>query len=555
MPYLNVSEIETRLIIYSITYPNICDLITLPNTTFENRTSHAVRIGKRTNNECAGVLFIGGVHAREWGSSDILISFIGSILDAYTNNTGVSFGGRSYSADQIQTIINNLDIFIFPDVNPDGKYYSQNTDPWWRKNRSLISGSNCVGVDANRNYDFLWDYQTYMDPNAWVAVSDNPCSEIYHGNAPFSEPETQNVKWLLDNYPNIRFFIDIHSYSELFLYPFGHDQNQNNDNNMTFQNATYNGLWGINNDQYRQFILDVDEKRMRDFLCVRMNEALNNVRNKSYTIQQGFELYATTGTSESYAYSRHIVDPTKANIYSFGIEWGTEFQPDYDGEMTLIMQDVSAALFEFCLGCYIISCCFVTTAARGTHIAQDVKLLREFREQTLKQTMSGKLIFKKFFEKYANISSNIMEVMYKDPQIQEIVKWALVNPIVNYLKLAYRFPDASFKDLNEPWKSFLLEMQRDLEKWTGGCLNYVIKQGDIDINDYINERTTEDIAMEINLTLTYIYRSQKTRIQFLELLEKVNLIPLTVKKEQMEKIADKLTQFGRSKLEIKRILG
>ncbi len=89
--------------------------------------------------------------------------------------------------------------------------------------------------------------------------------------------------------------------------------------------------------------------------------------------------------------------------------------------MTLIIKDVSAALFEFCLGCYI-SCCFVNTAARGTHIAQDVKSLRIFREQSLKQTMSGKLIFKKFFEKYTTISSSIMEVMYKDPQIQEIVK-------------------------------------------------------------------------------------------------------------------------------------
>ncbi len=44
-------------------------------------------------------------------------------------------------------------------------------------------------------------------------------------------------------------------------------------------------------------------------------------------------------------------------------------------------------------------------------------------------------------------------------------------------------------------------MQRDLEKWTGGCLNYAIEQGDISIKDYINERSTEDIAIEINLIL------------------------------------------------------
>src|SRR6202011_3185707 len=41
----------------------------------------------------------------------------------------------------------------------------------------------------------------------------------------FSEPETQNVKWLLDTNPRTRWFIDIRSYSEDILYNWGDDDN------------------------------------------------------------------------------------------------------------------------------------------------------------------------------------------------------------------------------------------------------------------------------------------------------------------------------------------
>ena len=32
--------------------------------------------------------------------------------------------------------------------------------------------------------------------------------------------------WLLDRFPNVRFFIDLHSYGETLLYNWGSDENQ-----------------------------------------------------------------------------------------------------------------------------------------------------------------------------------------------------------------------------------------------------------------------------------------------------------------------------------------
>ena len=43
MTYLNVVEVETATINLAAAYPSLTQLITLPNTTVEGRTSHAIR--------------------------------------------------------------------------------------------------------------------------------------------------------------------------------------------------------------------------------------------------------------------------------------------------------------------------------------------------------------------------------------------------------------------------------------------------------------------------------------------------------------------------------
>lgn len=570
MPYLNVEEIETKLEIIALNYSSICELITLPNATCEERISHAIRICKNKNVQNTGVLFIGGVHAREWGGSDILIFFLETLLEAYTNNTNLSYGGKTYTADRIQLIINNIDIFIFPDVNPDGKHFSMEIPGHysWRKNRGATPNPDCPGVDLNRNYDFLFDFRNKMHPDAGTSVSDIPCVympppyppgilyhiETYQGPYAFSEPETRNVKWLFDSYPQIGFLIDIHCYSELFLYPWGDDENQLTNQNMNFQNPAYDGLRGIEGDNiYKDYIPQTSESWLID-IANRMNDALHAVRGKSYTVQQEFHLYPTTGTSTDYAFSRNFVDSSKRLIYPFVIEFGTEFSPyvDYEPEMVNILKDVSAALTEF-LAC-LTGSCLISSTTQNTFIAEDVQILRNFRDQILKQTKSGRLLFNKFYEKFSNISLNIMDEMEKDPQIQGVVKWAIANPIVNYLKIAYKFPDSSFETLEEPWKSFLFEMQKDIENWAIGCLIYIIEESNIDIKEYLNERSAEEISVEINLLLSYVYRSPQAKKKCLDLLEKANIIPLHANSEEKKRITEKLAKLGRSKTEIERII-
>ncbi len=100
--YLNITEVESGLSGLASTYPALTELITLPNTTHEGRTTHALRIGIGSVSSKDGVLFIGGVHAREWGSCEICLNFAADLLEAYTLGTGLIYGGKSYTSSQVK---------------------------------------------------------------------------------------------------------------------------------------------------------------------------------------------------------------------------------------------------------------------------------------------------------------------------------------------------------------------------------------------------------------------------------------------------------------------
>jgi murein tripeptide amidase MpaA len=344
---MNVTEVESALIGLAAAHPSICELITLPNQTIEGRTTHAVCLGTQAANTVDVYYLTGGVHAREWGSCEILINLATDLCDAYAGVTGVAYGGKYFSAAEVKALMEQINIIIFPCVNPDGRDYSQNSVALWRKNRDTADSGgdpNKIGIDINRNQDFLWDFNTDFAPaaiNVYLASSD-PLQETYHGHAAQSEPETQNINYIHDTYTRIRWYVDVHSFSEDILYVWGDDESQYTDANMNFQNATYNGQRGVLGDAYKEFIPDSDLGAVIG-LASAFTKSLAEVRGKLYFAKPGFSLYATSGTNDDYAYSRHFVDPSKSKALSFTVEWGTEFQPPWT-EMQEIIKDVSAGL-------------------------------------------------------------------------------------------------------------------------------------------------------------------------------------------------------------------
>ena len=354
--YLTADEIERCMELGVRNHADYFERVALPHLTWEKRRCHAVRIGKGSGKRRTAVCFIGGVHGREWGSPDILVYFAMRLLAAYRDGKGIRLGRKAFTAAQIRQIVETRDVIIFPQVNPDGRRFSMERHPMWRKNRRPAPrgrGHQCVGVDLNRNFPFLWRFDRHFAPGT-VQSSFKPGDyETYVGTRPASEPETRNVIWLLDRFANIRYFVDLHSYGETILHSWGTDENQTHDPKMSFRNRAYDGKRGLIHDNvYREHIRRADLKE-----ALRMGQAMAGairlVRGREYRLQQSVGLYPTTASSDDYAYSRHLTDATMGKIISYTMEWGrirakTPFHPPYD-EMRKVMREVTAGLLEFCL--------------------------------------------------------------------------------------------------------------------------------------------------------------------------------------------------------------
>jgi hypothetical protein len=375
MGYLTVPQINTAIIRLAAKYRGLCELITLPEVTYEGRATFALRIGTRGPHGWrfladssrlleplrsyippVGVLFICGAHARERGGPEIGIAFVADLLWAYEHRDGLRYGHKEFNAAAIEQIVERLNVFVVPVVNPDGVHYIvENPLSMWRKNRNpgAAGNPNCVGVDVNRNFPFLWDFPKQFAAGV-VPASTNPCADTYHGAAPASEPETRNIRWLLDEYAIISRFMDIHSWRQRVLHVWGDDENQSTDPSMSFLNPVWDGKRGLDDGIYREYIPPEDHFAVRN-LAARVRDAINAVRGGGYAAIQSIALnvsgddwFPTSGASDDYAYSRHLVDRTTTKIYGFTLEFGTEFHPPW-AEMEPIILDVNAGMVEFCL--------------------------------------------------------------------------------------------------------------------------------------------------------------------------------------------------------------
>jgi Zinc carboxypeptidase len=313
--------------------------------------------GSRTR----GVLFLGGLHARELINPDALVSLAFDLCYAYTERKGISYGGKSYSFDIIKRIFDTFEIFIMPLVNPDGREHVFNFYDLWRMNRNPNGGRTCPtpptpdcpvdgkGVDINRNFDFLW--------KSGINTTSDPClcDQRYKGEMPFSEPESSSVRTLLDRNAHIDSMVDVHSYAERVLYPWQIDEDQVTDSNMNFQNPFYDGKRGYMTDSYQEYIRGNELVRYR-FVAEKVRDAINDVRGNRYQAQQGpyFPIYPASGTSTDYAISRNFVSQKKTKIFAMAFETAMAFNPldpyspmEEKDDKWKITKEICAGLIEF----------------------------------------------------------------------------------------------------------------------------------------------------------------------------------------------------------------
>lgn len=343
MSYLSAQEIESGVRGLASAYPEQCRLVTPPNASVEGRAIVGLEIGG--GGETA-IIIVGGLHAREWIPPDALLYLAADLLEARRDGLGLTYGGARITEEEVAAIFDRLTLVLVPCANPDGRAYSQTVDPDWRKNRGGSSGDACVGVDLNRNFDVAWDFRRTFAPDA-VSASADPCHKyLYVGPEAASEPETRNVVWLFDQYPRAGWFIDVHGAVPAVFHNWGLDENQSRAPEQTFLNTAFDGLRGrAGDDAYAEFI-DAGDAEELARLSHLMADEIRKVREDDYAVSASFSLYATSGASDDYAYSRHRADASLGKVLGFVIECGHEFQPEWS-EAEAVIREVGAGLSRF----------------------------------------------------------------------------------------------------------------------------------------------------------------------------------------------------------------
>jgi hypothetical protein len=410
---LTPEQIEDALADLPASFPTLCSLEKFPNKSVEGRDIHFVKIANGTGPDRPRVLFLGGVHARESAPPDALIRFAQNLLASHDSGTDIVFGPMSCTplpagpavsypqftifASTVATIVDNVDLYIAPLVNPDGRLFDQLNPPvdpadgGWRKNRRPHVGSTRVGVDLNRNHNIAWKFEDYYDMVLYRAryvdepASVNEADDTYRGPLVASEPETRNVQWIVDT-KRINYFVDVHQFGRKVLTAWGIEDN-GDEPTMTFSAAAWTGKRdGLRSGDpalppgpdYREFVSNVSPHFVADGLG-RAGTAMHDAILRSagvcpsstapdpkrdhstYDVIQSAWLYhpldggPVTGTTDDYAFSRQFDDPSRAPVFTFTLETGHEeeqgFHPNYSsppGHYAKIEREIHAALIELC---------------------------------------------------------------------------------------------------------------------------------------------------------------------------------------------------------------
>ena len=266
--YHSYSSLKTELQNIEYNYTNIAKVYDIGDSWektqgIADRDILAIKISDNVTTEEddePDILFMGGTHAREWISVEVPFYLAKYLVEHYSTDP------------KVKQLIDSREIWIVPLVNPDGLEYSRTDKRLWRKNRR-DNGDGTFGVDLNRNFGYKWGQQ---------GSSGNSTSNTYRGTAPFSEPETQAIRYLVSTH-NFSSSISYHSYSQLVLYP-----------------------WGYTNDAPQH-------KAQLSKMAEDMATEIEKVHGKDYTPEQASDLYIASGDSDDWLYGVY-------NIAAFTIE-------------------------------------------------------------------------------------------------------------------------------------------------------------------------------------------------------------------------------------------
>ncbi|MER6346665.1 M14 family metallopeptidase [Streptomyces sp. NPDC001595] len=284
--YHNYAEMTSEINSIVAANPSIASQRTI-GTSYQGRNIVAVKISDNVGTDEAEpeVLFTHHQHAREHLTVEMALYLLRELTGDYGTDSRVT------------SMVNNREIWIVPDLNPDGGEYDIASGSYrsWRKNRQPNSGSSYVGTDLNRNWNYRW--------GCCGGSSGSTSSETYRGSAPESAKEVKVVSdfvrsRVVGGTQQIKAGIDFHTYSELVLWPFGY----------TYSDTTTG--------------MTADDRNA--FAAIGQKMAASN----GYTPEQSSDLYITDGSIDDYLWGTHRIFGYTFEMYPSSSSGGGFYPPD-----------------------------------------------------------------------------------------------------------------------------------------------------------------------------------------------------------------------------------
>ncbi|MBQ1092897.1 M14 family metallopeptidase [Streptomyces sp. B93] len=284
--YHNYAEMTSEINSIVSANPSIASQRVI-GTSYQGRNIVAIKISDNVNTDESEpeVLFTHHQHAREHLTVEMALYLLRELTSDYGSDSRVT------------NMVNNREIWIIPDLNPDGGEYDIATGSYrsWRKNRQPNSGSSYVGTDLNRNWNYQW--------GCCGGSSGSTSSETYRGAAPESAPEVRVVanfvrSRVVGGVQQIKTGVDFHTYSELILWPYGY----------TYADTAPG--------------MTADDRNA--FATVGQKMAASN----GYTPEQSSDLYITDGSIDDYLWGVHKIFGYTFEMYPRSSSGGGFYPPD-----------------------------------------------------------------------------------------------------------------------------------------------------------------------------------------------------------------------------------
>ena len=180
----------------------------------EGRDIWALKISDRVASDEAEpeVLAEANMHAREHITVEMALYMIHLLTDNY--------GGTDDLGQRVTRIVDTREIWVIPTVNPDGAEWDIKDSKFhkWRKDRFDNPNSDCMGIDINRNFGFMWGLK---------GSSAKPCAGGYRGQFPFQSVEARVLRDFMlsrriGGRQQIKAVFNWHSYGEFVMWPYGY---------------------------------------------------------------------------------------------------------------------------------------------------------------------------------------------------------------------------------------------------------------------------------------------------------------------------------------------